>query len=72
MERQLTVQLLRKAFDFLNNEKPFMILSIFNCDKISGCLYIEAHNMAHVLAIIDGIAGIYKRGIEMIPYTDMP
>lgn len=49
-----------------------MILSVFNCDKTKGCLYIEAHNMAHVQAFITGITGIWKKGVEMIPYPEMP
>eukprot|EP00347_Sterkiella_histriomuscorum_P019259 403342330 len=71
MEKQLVIQLLRKAFDFLNHEKPFMILSIFNCDKTQGCLYIEAYNMSHVKSIIQGMTGIYKQKIDMIPYKEM-
>jgi len=72
-ERSLTAQLLKKAIDFLNQEKPFMILSVFNCDKTPGCIYIEAHNKSHVLTFVDGISGILKRNlIEMIPYNTMP
>ena len=54
-ERSLVAKLLKKAIDFLNQEKPFMILSVFNCDKTPGCIYIEAHNMSHVLTFIHGI-----------------
>ena len=71
-ERHLVTQLLRKAIDFLNNEKPFMILSVFACEKTAGSLYIEAFNMAHVQAFINGMAGIRKKGIEMVPYPEMP
>ena len=71
LERSLVAQLLRKAIDFLNYEKPFMILSVFCCDKTKGTLYIEAHNMAHVLAFIQGMSGVFRRGIEMIPYNQM-
>ncbi len=49
-----------------------MILSVFNCDKTQGSIYIEAHNKAHVQAFIQGIAGIYRKNIEMIPYPEMP
>jgi hypothetical protein len=49
-----------------------MILSVFCCDKTYGYLYVEAHNMAHVQAFIDGIAGVSRKGIEMIPYPEMP
>lgn len=48
-----------------------MILSVFNSDKSSGYIYIEAHNMSHVKTFTEGISGIYKRGIEMIPYREM-
>jgi hypothetical protein len=49
-----------------------MILSVFNCDKTPGCIYIEAHNMAHVLTFIDGISGLKRKNIEMIAFPDMP
>jgi hypothetical protein len=71
-ERSLVAQLLKKAIDFLNQEKPFMILSVFNCDKTPGRIYIEAHNMSHVMTFIHGIQGINRRKIEMIPYPEMP
>jgi transcription elongation factor SPT5 len=72
-ERSLTAQLLKKAIDFLNQERPFMILSVFNCDKTPGCIYIEAFNKSHVLTIVDGISGILRRNqTEMIPYNSMP
>ncbi|CDW77018.1 transcription elongation factor spt5 [Stylonychia lemnae] len=48
-----------------------MILSIFNCEKSSGCIYIEAYNMSHVKQIVNGMSGIYQKGIEMIPYKEM-
>ena len=62
---------MRKAFDHINNEKPFMILSIFNCDKSNGCIFIEAYNMSHVKMFINGISGINKKVVEMIPYKEM-
>jgi len=71
LERLLVVQLLRKAVDHLNNQKPFMILSAFHCEKSQGCLYVEAYNMAHVKTLIHGITGVYRKGIEMIPYKEM-
>jgi transcription elongation factor SPT5 len=71
MEKQLVVQLLKKAVDYLNNHKPFMILSVFNCERSHGVIYIEAYNMSHVKSFIDGITGIFRRGIEMIPYREM-
>lgn len=49
-----------------------MILSVFNYEKTAGCIYIEAHNMTHVQAFIHGISGIRRKGIEMIPYSQMP
>lgn len=50
-----------------------MILSVFNCDKTQGCIYIEAYNKSHVLTFVDGISGILNRNsIEMIPYNSMP
>ena len=49
-----------------------MILSVFNCDKTPGRIYIEAHNMSHVLTFVNGIAGINKRKLEMISYQEMP
>lgn len=33
LEKQLVVQLLRKAIDHFNNQRPFMILSAFHCEK---------------------------------------
>lgn len=72
MERTLVAQLLLKAIAFFNSEKPFMILSIFTCDKTVGCLYIEAHNMNHVQIFINGMSGIFHGKIEMIPYPEMP
>lgn len=85
LERQLVDQLLRKAFDYINNGKPFMILSVFNCDKSSGYVYIEAYNMSHVKSFVHGIKGItqqnykgnsrnteMKNNIEMVPYREMP
>jgi hypothetical protein len=47
-------------------------MSVFCCDKTSGCLYIEAYNMDHVKTFIRNIAGIREKGIEMIPYPEMP
>lgn len=50
-----------------------MILSVFNCEKTQGCIYVEAHNKSHVLTFVDGISGILSRKlIEMIPYDSMP
>ncbi|TNV84900.1 hypothetical protein FGO68_gene17575 [Halteria grandinella] len=72
MERQLVVQLLLKAIDYFNNEKPFMILTIFASDKSSGFLYIEAYNKNHVLSFINGISGVNHRSVEMIPQTEVP
>jgi hypothetical protein len=72
-ELSLTAQLLKKAIDFINLEKPFMILSVFNCVKTPGTIYIEAHNKSHVLTFLDGIDGIIMRNkIAMIPYPSMP
>jgi transcription elongation factor SPT5 len=51
-ERQLVFQIMRKAMDYFNNEKPFMILSVFNCDKSEGYIFLEAHKLSHVRAII--------------------
>lgn len=48
-----------------------MILSVFNCDKASGCFFVEAHKLSHVQQIITGITGVLRKGIEMIPYKDM-
>lgn len=62
---------MRKAIDYLNNEKPFMVLSVFNCDKSEGCIYVEAHKLSHVKSLINGITNVYKRKIEMIPFKDM-
>lgn len=61
------MQLLLKAIDYFNNEKPFMILTIFASDKSSGFLYIEAYNKNHVLSFINGISGVNHRSVEMIP-----
>lgn len=48
-----------------------MILTVFNCDKSVGTLFVEAHKLAHVKAVLEGISGVYRRGIEMIPFKDM-
>ena len=62
-----------------------MILSVFNCDKSSGYIYIEAYNMSHVKSFIQGISGIIhysganhnlhgnnrRSNIEMIPFREM-
>jgi hypothetical protein len=71
MERQLVMQILRKSIDYLNKEKPFMILTVFNCDKNQGTIYVEAHKLAHVKVALEGISGVYQKGIEMIPFKDM-
>lgn len=70
-ERQLVMQIMRKAIDYLNKEKPFMIMSVFQCDKTDGYIFIEAHKLSHVKSIITGISGIFKRGTEMIAIKDM-
>jgi len=62
---------MRKAVDYLNKEKPFMVLSVFNCDKSPGYVFVEAHKLSHVKSMITGIANIFKKGIEMIPIKDM-
>lgn len=72
MERQLVAQLLLKAIDYFNLEKPFMILTIFNCDKSPGHIYVEAYNKNHVLTFIDGISGLNHRSVEMIPQSEVP
>lgn len=48
-----------------------MILSVFNCEKSRGCLYVEAYNMSHVKQFIVGISGLSRKGIEMVPYEEM-
>jgi transcription elongation factor SPT5 len=70
-ERQLVMQIMRKAIDYLNKEKPFLIMTVFHCDKSDGNIFIEAHKLSHVKSIVNGMSNIYKRGIEMIAIKDM-
>jgi hypothetical protein len=72
MERELVARLILKAIDFFNLEKPFMILSIFECDKTAGTIYIEAHNKNHVSTFINGMSGLFPRKVEMVPQRDVP
>ena len=71
MERQLVLQLMRKAIDHLNKENPFMVLTIFHCQKTEGYIFIEAHKLSHVMAIINGVSMINKKRVEMIGFKDM-
>lgn len=52
MEKSLVAQLLKKAIDNFNNEMPYMILSVFNCAKNPGSIFVESYNKFHVTTFV--------------------
>jgi transcription elongation factor SPT5 len=71
MERQLVMRLTNKLFAYLNNGKPLMVLQVFECENTSGAVFVEAYKLSHVEQLTRGIAGIYSRGLKMIPIGEM-
>ena len=71
MERQLVMRLTNKLFAYLNNGKPLMVLQVFECENTQGAIFVEAYKLSHVEQLTRGIAGIYGKGLKMIPIGEM-
>lgn len=71
LERQLVMRLTNKLFARLNEGQPLMVLQVFECENVSGVIYVEAHKLSHVEQLTRGISGIYSRGLKMIPIAEM-
>lgn len=63
---------MRKSLDYLNKDKPFMVLTIFENQNLPGVIFIEAHKRSHVMQLITGVSNIMKKGIEMVSIKAMP
>ena len=44
---------------------------MFECENIQGAVFVEAYKLSHVEQLTRGIAGIYSRGLKMIPISEM-
>ena len=71
MERQLVMRLTNKLINHFNNGHPLMVMQVFESENTSGVIFVEAYKLSHVEQLTRGMAGIYTRGLRMIPIAEM-
>ena len=71
MERQLVMRLTNKLINNFNNGQPLMVMQVFESENTSGVIFVEAYKLSHVEQLTRGMAGIYQRGLRMIPISEM-
>ena len=71
MERQLVMRLTNKLINHFNNGHPLMVMQVFESENTSGVIFVEAYKLSHVEQLTRGMAGIYSRGLRMIPIAEM-
>ena len=48
-----------------------MVMQVFESENTSGVIFVEAYKLSHVEQLTRGMAGIYSRGLRMIPINEM-
>lgn len=48
-----------------------MVMQVFESENTSGVIFVEAYKLSHVEQLTRGMAGIYSRGLRMIPIAEM-
>ena len=71
MERQLVMRLTNKLINHFNNGHPLMVMQVFESENTGGVIFVEAYKLSHVEQLTRGMAGIYSRGLRMIPIAEM-
>lgn len=71
MERQLVMRLTNKLINHFNDGHPLMVMQVFESENTSGVIFVEAYKLSHVEQLTRGMAGIYSRGLRMIPIAEM-
>ena len=72
-ERDIIVQILKKAFNMRQRGHPVDITSAFERESLQGYIYIEARKAAHLLSTIKDIPNIYaSTKLTLIPIQEMP
>ena len=71
LERQLVMRLTNKLINHFNNGHPLMVMQVFESENTQGVIFVEAYKLSHVEQLTRGMAGIYSRGLRMIPIAEM-
>ena len=71
MERQLVMRLTNKLINHFNSGQPLMVMQVFESENTAGVIFVEAYKLSHVEQLTRGMAGIYTRGLRMIPIAEM-
>ena len=48
-----------------------MVMQVFESENTQGVIFVEAYKLSHVEQLTRGMAGIYSRGLRMIPIAEM-
>lgn len=70
-ERELVFKITNKLIEFLNNGDPLNVLDVFESQVCSGIIYCEAYKSQHVEKVIQGLSGVVKNSVTMIPINEM-
>ena len=70
-ERELVFKITNKLIEYLNNGDPLNVLDVFESQICGGIIYCEAYKSQHVEKVIQGLSGIVKNTVTMIPINEM-
>ena len=65
------MRLTNKLINNFNAGHPLMVMQVFESENTSGVIFVEAYKLSHVEQLTRGMAGIYSRGLRMIPIAEM-
>lgn len=70
-ERDIAINLMRKAIAFEEKGHSLNIKSVVARDNLKGFLYVEARSMGDVQMAVDKMNNVYASKITLVPLNEM-